>query len=128
MAFVSTNESCESEGAVAIALKRYGWRDRYCGFGAFKVGKSDPIVRIAKLLPCSNENCYKVETMPNEFKSCINCLTLYCSKECQKCDWTTHRSFCKSDEAYYSQLNAWPHGARLGWDLSHQSKILYQNR
>merc|ERR1711898_13538 len=40
--------------------------------------------------------CSKVEKEPNEFKKCAACKAeFYCSPECQKNDWDSHKPQCK---------------------------------
>ena len=41
--------------------------------------------------------CNKLETPHNEFPLCSRCRTVkYCSKECQKGDWKTHKLHCRT--------------------------------
>ncbi|KAJ7575987.1 hypothetical protein C8J56DRAFT_800933 [Mycena floridula] len=69
---------------------------------------------IVKLLPCSldklreineqlkyrsNEGLFECCTVcdtlgPTKLGQCANCKTRYCSKECQKVDWKTHKLLC----------------------------------
>jgi hypothetical protein len=43
-----------------------------------------------------DENCAADGTVAN-LRKCAKCLEVrYCSRECQKSDWKSHRPFCKS--------------------------------
>lgn len=89
------------------ASKKYGWHNKYGGFTLYNI-KSDKIEsNFCTLLPCTRKECNACEKEINEFKSCQYCLTVYCSQECNKLDWHEHKKFCKSREAYVSQLNKW---------------------
>ena len=96
-----------SKTTFAVSGKKYGWRDRRHAVSIYNVENSQPVYSIPKLLSCSNKNCSNVESKFGEFQHCTNCLTVYCCRECQKADWADHKSFCKSEEAYYSHLEAW---------------------
>ncbi|KAG9270281.1 hypothetical protein AMEX_G15211 [Astyanax mexicanus] len=46
---------------------------------------------------CSNKKCQRVETLFNAslyFKSCHSCHTYYCSRNCRRDDWDTHKGSC----------------------------------
>jgi hypothetical protein len=101
------HKACARKDLYVVSTKKYGYHDRYCGFALFTVGNSNPDASVTKLLECSGNLCNRVESSPGEFKYCTMCLTIYCTTECQKSDWSNHKSFCKSDKAYYSQLSKW---------------------
>jgi hypothetical protein len=45
---------------------------------------------------CSNPHCGRAEASPQEHKRCSACAWVkYCSKECQRSDWTKHRVICQ---------------------------------
>lgn len=44
---------------------------------------------------CENSQCGRVESVENSFKMCGNCRVRYCSVECSKNDWATHKFRCK---------------------------------
>uniref|UniRef100_A0A672YVZ1 Un-named hu7912 n=1 Tax=Sphaeramia orbicularis TaxID=375764 RepID=A0A672YVZ1_9TELE len=46
---------------------------------------------------CANKKCNRMETMFNAclyFKSCHSCYTFYCSRNCRRDDWETHKETC----------------------------------
>ncbi|XP_072538154.1 apical junction component 1 homolog [Salminus brasiliensis] len=46
---------------------------------------------------CSNKKCQHMETLFNAslyFKSCHSCHTYYCSRNCRREDWDTHKDSC----------------------------------
>eukprot|EP00667_Euglena_gracilis_P009437 EG_transcript_9592 len=44
---------------------------------------------------CGNPHCGKSESSPQEHKRCSACAWVkYCSKDCQRSDWTKHREIC----------------------------------
>uniref|UniRef100_A0A672JNC1 Un-named hu7912 n=1 Tax=Salarias fasciatus TaxID=181472 RepID=A0A672JNC1_SALFA len=46
---------------------------------------------------CANKKCNRVENMFNAclyFKSCHSCYTFYCSRNCRRDDWETHKETC----------------------------------
>ncbi|CAL8343100.1 unnamed protein product [Lota lota] len=46
---------------------------------------------------CTNKNCKRIETLFNAclyFKSCHSCYTFYCSRNCRRDDWETHKGNC----------------------------------
>uniref|UniRef100_G3Q2Z8 Apical junction component 1 homolog n=1 Tax=Gasterosteus aculeatus TaxID=69293 RepID=G3Q2Z8_GASAC len=46
---------------------------------------------------CSNNKCRRTETLFNAclyFKSCHSCYTYYCSRNCRREDWDTHKESC----------------------------------
>ncbi|KAM4616219.1 apical junction component 1 homolog [Polymixia lowei] len=46
---------------------------------------------------CSNRKCKRIETLFNAclyFKSCHSCYTFYCSRNCRRDDWETHKEDC----------------------------------
>ncbi|XP_053727942.1 apical junction component 1 homolog [Synchiropus splendidus] len=48
-------------------------------------------------LVCANKNCKRSESMFNAclyFKSCHSCYTFYCSRNCRRDDWETHKETC----------------------------------
>lgn len=99
---------------VVISTNKYGWHNPYYGIvmpetetrtGTENVQPTR--TALSKLLKCSTVSCPKVESRRGEFKICTNCLTTYCSRDCQLADWNAHKAFCKSDEAYFSHLDAW---------------------
>lgn len=52
---------------------------------------------VSKLKECGH--CKKVETEPNKFQVCSRChLATFCSHECFKSAWKSHKSICKSTE------------------------------
>ncbi|KII85003.1 hypothetical protein PLICRDRAFT_45856 [Plicaturopsis crispa FD-325 SS-3] len=56
----------------------------------------DPDVRTLVLRTCARPGCGKVETEANGFKRCSACMrACYCSSECQKMDWKTHKPACR---------------------------------
>ncbi|XP_061460001.1 apical junction component 1 homolog [Rhineura floridana] len=49
------------------------------------------------VMMCSNAKCRRTETMFNAclyFKSCHSCYTYYCSRNCRREDWDTHKESC----------------------------------
>ena len=56
------------------------------------------------LVKCENRDC-KRETNLKEakqyFKTCHSCFTYYCSRQCRKEDWTSHKKIC-----IYSRINS----------------------
>uniref|UniRef100_A0A8B9NQ59 Apical junction component 1 homolog n=1 Tax=Apteryx owenii TaxID=8824 RepID=A0A8B9NQ59_APTOW len=49
------------------------------------------------MMMCSNAKCRRTETMFNAclyFKSCHSCYTYYCSRNCRREDWDTHKESC----------------------------------
>lgn len=49
------------------------------------------------VMMCSNAKCRRTETMFNAclyFKSCHSCYTFYCSRNCRREDWDTHKENC----------------------------------
>ena len=69
---------------------------------------------IIAMLSCDNPECNKSEiSRMRRFKKCSRCITAYyCSKECQKADWPTHRTTCveegdsSEEEEDYLSLNS----------------------
>jgi hypothetical protein len=55
---------------------------------------------------CAYGDCDKTD-IPENLKRCSGCLTTYCSLNCQKLDWSKHKSFCNSRDAYQSHLDHW---------------------
>lgn len=90
--------------AYCVAIKCYGWHDP---IGIRQYNTKTQISGTHKLIPCSREACTNTETQPNQYPRCAFCLTTYCCRECQRLDWSNHKSFCKSIEAYKSHLNKW---------------------
>ncbi|XP_056144539.1 apical junction component 1 homolog [Lampris incognitus] len=46
---------------------------------------------------CANRKCKRTETLFNAclyFKSCHSCYTFYCSRNCRRDDWETHKENC----------------------------------
>ncbi|XP_038139402.1 apical junction component 1 homolog [Cyprinodon tularosa] len=46
---------------------------------------------------CANKKCNRIENMFNAclyFKSCHSCYTFYCSRNCRRDDWETHKETC----------------------------------
>ncbi|XP_010898044.1 apical junction component 1 homolog [Esox lucius] len=46
---------------------------------------------------CANRKCKRTETLFNArlyFKSCHNCYTFYCSRNCRRDDWDNHKENC----------------------------------
>lgn len=46
---------------------------------------------------CANKKCKQTESMFNAclyFKSCHSCYTFYCSRNCRRDDWETHKQTC----------------------------------
>uniref|UniRef100_A0A1A7Y3K8 Chromosome 9 open reading frame 172 n=1 Tax=Iconisemion striatum TaxID=60296 RepID=A0A1A7Y3K8_9TELE len=46
---------------------------------------------------CANKKCNRTENMFNAclyFKSCHSCYTFYCSRNCRRDDWETHKGTC----------------------------------
>ncbi|XP_028270328.1 apical junction component 1 homolog [Parambassis ranga] len=46
---------------------------------------------------CANKKCNRIENMFNAclyFKSCHSCYTFYCSRNCRRDDWDTHKETC----------------------------------
>ncbi|KAF7199860.1 apical junction component 1 homolog [Nothobranchius furzeri] len=46
---------------------------------------------------CANKKCNQTESMFNAclyFKSCHSCYTFYCSRNCRRDDWETHKGTC----------------------------------
>uniref|UniRef100_A0A665WXD0 Un-named hu7912 n=1 Tax=Echeneis naucrates TaxID=173247 RepID=A0A665WXD0_ECHNA len=46
---------------------------------------------------CANKKCKRIESMFNAclyFKSCHSCYTFYCSRNCRRDDWETHKETC----------------------------------
>ncbi|XP_028312766.1 apical junction component 1 homolog [Gouania willdenowi] len=46
---------------------------------------------------CANKKCNRVENMFNAclyYKSCHSCYTFYCSRNCRRDDWDTHKETC----------------------------------
>ncbi|XP_068167533.1 apical junction component 1 homolog isoform X2 [Antennarius striatus] len=46
---------------------------------------------------CANRKCKRTESMFNAclyFKSCHSCYTFYCSRNCRRDDWETHKEAC----------------------------------
>ncbi|XP_068594863.1 apical junction component 1 homolog [Brachionichthys hirsutus] len=46
---------------------------------------------------CANNKCKRAESMFNAclyFKSCHSCYTFYCSRNCRRDDWDTHKESC----------------------------------
>ncbi|KAM4576854.1 apical junction component 1 homolog [Odontesthes bonariensis] len=46
---------------------------------------------------CANKKCNRIESMFNAclyFKSCHSCYTFYCSRNCRRDDWETHKGTC----------------------------------
>jgi len=49
------------------------------------------------LKKCANPICWKLEQKPNEYKRCSICKSsYYCSIECQKITWKSHKLECKN--------------------------------
>ncbi|AWP06737.1 Hypothetical protein SMAX5B_010909 [Scophthalmus maximus] len=46
---------------------------------------------------CANKKCNRIESMFNAclyYKSCHSCYTFYCSRNCRRDDWETHKETC----------------------------------
>ncbi|CAB1416872.1 unnamed protein product [Pleuronectes platessa] len=46
---------------------------------------------------CANKKCNRIETMFNAclyYKSCHSCYTFYCSRNCRRDNWETHKETC----------------------------------
>lgn len=100
-------KACVAKNVKAVANKKQGWSSRYGGCTLMSTETRKPVSTISTLFPCSREECDKEESPGKRFKRCGVCLTIYCSSECQKSHWSQHKKFCKSEEAYVSQLNNW---------------------
>uniref|UniRef100_A0A7S2GWX1 MYND-type domain-containing protein n=1 Tax=Octactis speculum TaxID=3111310 RepID=A0A7S2GWX1_9STRA len=63
----------------------------------------DVIVGLAKRSKCgkcSRFECQQQETETIKFRQCSKCLIAkYCSTECQKVDWQSHKIMCKKSHA-----------------------------
>lgn len=49
------------------------------------------------IMVCANKKCKRTEIMFNAclyFKSCHSCYTFYCSRNCRRDDWETHKETC----------------------------------
>lgn len=97
-------KSCALDDIFCVSSKKYGYHDRYRSCSMFSTKSTKPLTSVIKLLACSNQNCDKEESNPKEFQVCANCLTVYCSRECQLSDWPNNKFFCKSEQAYFSHL------------------------
>jgi len=64
-----------------------------------------------KLKACFN--CEDEETVGEAFKTCSRCkYARYCSKECQRCDWSQHKASCKKmAEATEANASSFPSAA-----------------
>merc|ERR1712098_742403 len=52
------------------------------------------IESVRALLRCAN--CEKLEKSLKEFKKCLGCNSVYyCSKDCQRAHWPSHKNICK---------------------------------
>ncbi|KAG9022645.1 hypothetical protein FRB95_014511 [Tulasnella sp. JGI-2019a] len=62
--------------------------------------------------PCGREDCEKIETKANEYKRCGSCFKIcYCSPQCQKSDWKTHKPDClkaKEDKKKFEEMGQPP--------------------
>lgn len=60
-------------------------------------------------------NCHKKEASTGSFPHCERCKTPYCSRECQRANWSTHEPICK--ERYKFSITI--HGDTIpeGWDI-----------
>jgi hypothetical protein len=63
------------------------------------------------LNPCGH--CRKVEGRKGEFKRCSQCKQVaYCSRDCQKADWKSHKAACAASvaaEAKYKHRHRYKH-------------------
>ncbi|XP_061529248.1 apical junction component 1 homolog [Phycodurus eques] len=57
----------------------------------------DHSVEEEETMACANKKCERSENMFNAclyFKSCHSCYTFYCSRNCRRDDWETHKETC----------------------------------
>ena len=56
----------------------------------------DTLSRNASLKVCGNKGCDAIEDETgNRFQQCSRCIAqVYCSRQCQKADWSHHKRFC----------------------------------
>lgn len=53
-----------------------------------------------KSILCDNKECGKKPIGDAKFKACANCrIAHYCSPECQKAGWKSHKAFCKENKS-----------------------------
>uniref|UniRef100_A0A8D2IWP5 Apical junction component 1 homolog n=1 Tax=Varanus komodoensis TaxID=61221 RepID=A0A8D2IWP5_VARKO len=87
--------------SMALPAKRPGaWRGP-APAGAFEKAPGDCSPDLSAdeddVMTCSNARCRRTETMFNAclyFKSCHSCYTYYCSRNCRREDWDTHKESC----------------------------------
>ena len=73
---------------------------------------------------CANALCDQRAT-----KTCKGCLnTRYCSRECQKKDWDSHREGCPASSRYNQLAQRITHLAQLGENLGSPNSTNYSTR
>ncbi|KAI0080741.1 hypothetical protein K474DRAFT_1672489 [Panus rudis PR-1116 ss-1] len=78
--------------------EEYLWlaQDLWMEDDVWKWANSQERIKKLVLRGCNRKDCPKVETRVNQFRRCSSCQEAwYCSTECQKGHWSSHKPSCK---------------------------------
>ena len=74
------------------------------------------------LIPCTY--CHKVPELVKPFKACSNCkFVVYCSKECQRNDWSAHKLRCKMVDHHNGTPYEQPLAKMRDWQVRNMSGL-----
>ncbi|KAG2030373.1 hypothetical protein BDR03DRAFT_929088 [Suillus americanus] len=88
---------------------------------------NDVDVKKALLKSCSNVDCDAVEQSVTQFKRCAACKeAVYCTQECQKSHWKTHKPTCKQQKQLKDMVRAYQKGKPIP-DGAHMASADFAN-
>ncbi|XP_038046501.1 uncharacterized protein LOC119720744 [Patiria miniata] len=117
----------------SIVIGRRNYEDSYHD-NSYEEGGSDAIGEEIIMVKCNYKKCAKTKELAEarkSFKTCHNCYTYYCSRQCRKMHWPRHKKRCLFSRVnsackhviYHSRYNA-----QLQSDLTRVARTGYLSR